>query len=312
MGFPMDKSLETYKLIHYSEEVSKARQEKRPIVALESTIITHGMPFPDNYYIAIEAERIARKKGCTPATIAIIDGKIRIGLSDEEKHLLARSQKTSKLTINNLSLSLVHKQTGSTTVAATLMLASLANISVFATGGIGGAHRNSEFSFDISADLQQLSKLNLIVVCAGPKAILDIAKTVEILETLGVPLISYKSNYVPAFWSQDSGVKSPMIVDSVSQIIKNQNYRAAIGLEGSQLICNPVPKKFEIARETIEPIIKEAIEKSVSENISGKDLTPFLLAEVLKKTKGASLKTNKALLLNNVELASKIAFKLKA
>ena len=187
----------------------------------------------------------------------------------------------------------------------------MAKLQVFATGGIGGAHRQSELSFDISADIQQLSRSNLIVVCAGPKAILDIPKTVEMLESLGVPLITYKSKNVPAFWSRDSGIKSPMVVNSISDIVKNQKFRASTGQVGCQLICNPVPEKNEISRKYIEPIIEKAITKSISQKIFGKALTPFLLTEVLAMTKGVSLKTNKALLLNNVKLASKIAFMIK-
>ena len=293
--------------LHFSDEVMLAKQKNVPIVALESTIITHGMPFPDNYKTAIQAETMVREAGCVPATIAVIKGEIKIGLSKNEIIELANNDLAQKLSVNNLSMSMAKKFNGSTTVAATMCVAELAKISVFATGGIGGAHRGSEIDFDISADINQLSSSPINVVCAGPKAILDIAKTVELLESSGVPVITYKQKNIPAFWSRNSGLPSPITTDEVQEIAKSFLIRSKLGIKTGQLICNPIPVEQEIKSNVIEPIIKRSIEKALRENIKGKDLTPFLLSEIFKITKGKSLKANKALLFNNVDLASKIA-----
>ena len=306
------QSIQTLKnLISMSEEVSKAINNNIPIVALESTIITHGMPFPENLKMAIEAEQTVRQNNCVPATIAVIDGKIKIGLRKTEIENLASSKNILKLSTSDLAICISQNGSGSTTVAATLVLASLANISVFATGGIGGAHRGSETTFDISADLKQLSISPITVVCAGPKAILDIPKTVEILETLGVPLITYRSKNIPAFWSFDSGILSPLVINSVEEIAINHKMRLTLGFSGGQLICNPIPKIEEINNKIIDPIIKQAIEGAFLEKITGKQLTPFLLSSILSITKRKSLQANRALLLNNILLASQIAKKLK-
>lgn len=297
-------------LINFSDEVQNAQKNNVPIVALESTIITHGMPTPENYKTALEAEALVRQNSCVPATIAIIEGKIKIGLSTTEIKRLANSTVVEKLSVDNLSLSIAQRKTGSTTVAATLVLAALAKISVFATGGIGGAHRGCEKDFDISADLKQLEKTPINVVCAGPKAILDIPKTVEILESLGVPLITYKSQNIPAFWSQDSGIKSPLVAKTVKEISDSSRIRSIMGIQSGQLICNPIPKKNEINIKIIEPLIGNAIKLANKKNVTGKNLTPFLLSQILKSTEGQSLISNKALLLNNIDLASKIAITL--
>jgi pseudouridine-5'-phosphate glycosidase len=305
------QSIQTLKnLISISEEVSKAINNNIPIVALESTIITHGMPFPENLKMAIEAEQTVRQNNCVPATIAVIDGKIKIGLRKTEIENLASSKNILKLSTSDLAICISQNGSGSTTVAATLVLASLANISVFATGGIGGAHRGSETTFDVSADLKQLSISPITVVCAGPKAMLDIPKTVEILETLGVPLITYRSKNIPAFWSFDSGILSPLVINSVEEIAINHKMRLTLGFSGGQLICNPIPKIEEISNKIIDPIIKQAVEGAFLEKITGKQLTPFLLSSILSITKGKSLQANRALLLNNILLASQIAKKL--
>ena len=304
----MLKNFET--LIHFSDEVIFAKKNNVPIVALESTIITHGMPAPENFNTALEAEALIRRNSCVPATIAIIQGQVKIGLSKNELESLSKNTSAEKLSTDNLSLSLAQKKTGSTTVAATLVLASLAKIPVFATGGIGGAHRGCEIDFDISADLKQLEKTPINVICAGPKAILDIPKTIEILETLGVPLITYKSQNIPAFWSRDSGVKSSIVAQTVEEISDSFKIRSILGLQSGQLICNPIQLKDEISTRIIEPLIDNSIKLANKMNIKGKDLTPFLLSKILKSTGGQSLKTNKALLLNNIDLASKIAITL--
>ena len=298
--------------IQVSEEVRSAQKKNIPIVALESTIITHGMPTPENYKTALEAETLVRQNFCVPATIAILDGQIKIGLSQDQIRSLANYKTATKMSIDNLSLSIAQKKTGSTTVAATSVLAAMAKIQVFATGGIGGAHRGCEADFDISADLKQLEKTPINVICAGPKAILDIPKTVEILESLGVPLITYKSTNIPAFWSRDSGVKSSIIAETVKEISDSYKIRLILGLQSGQLICNPIPIIHEISRETIEPLIANSIELANKNNIKGKDLTPFLLSQILQSTKGKSLESNKALLLNNIDLASKIAITLNS
>jgi pseudouridine-5'-phosphate glycosidase len=297
-------------LIHLSDEVSSAKKNKIPIVALESTIITHGLPAPENYTIALEAENLIRQNLCVPATIAILEGQIKIGLSMDEIKALSQNRDVEKLSTDNLSFSIAQKKTGSTTVAATLVLAAMAKISVFATGGIGGAHRGCETDFDISADLKQLEKTPINVICAGPKAILDIPKTIEILESLGVPLITYQSENIPAFWSQDSGIKSTLVAETVTEISDSFKIRSVLGLQSGQLICNPIPLKDEINIATMEPLIKHSVKLANKKNIKGKDLTPFLLSQVLKNTGGLSLKSNKALLLNNIDLATKIAITL--
>ncbi|MDG2473862.1 MAG: pseudouridine-5'-phosphate glycosidase [Paracoccaceae bacterium] len=294
-------------LICISDEVILAKKQNTPIVALESTIITHGMPFPENYQTAIEAEALIRKTKSVPATIAVIKGQIKVGLSKNEINLLSRNKTVQKLSTNNLSIGITQSLTGSTTVAATLFLAELAKISVFATGGIGGVHRGSETDFDISTDLKQLSSSSCNVVCAGPKAILDIPKTVELIETFGIPLITYQNTNVPAFWSQDSRVKSPIVAETVDEIVQSYLIRKKLGLKAAQLICNPIPIEHEINAKTIEPIIEKSINMASKLRIKGKDLTPYLLSQVLQITQGKSLLANKALLFNNIDLATKIA-----
>lgn len=297
--------------IQFSDEVLFAKKNNVPIVALESTIITHGMPMPENYRTAQMAEDLIRQHSCVPATIAVLEGEIKIGLSSNQIRALSQSKKVTKLSIDNLSLAIAQKKTGSTTVAATLVLSALAKIPVFATGGIGGAHRGCEIDFDISADLKQLEKTPINVICAGPKAILDIPKTIEILESLGIPLITYKSESVPAFWSRDSGIKSCHIAKSVKEISDSFKIRSKLGLQSGQLICNPIPLDDEISTEIIEPLISNSIKLANKNKIKGKDLTPFLLSQILKSTGGQSLKSNKALLFNNIDLASKIAIHLQ-
>ena len=297
-------------IIKFSEEVISAKKNNIPIVALESTIITHGMPAPENFRTAIEAENLIRQNSCVPATIAVIEGQVKIGLSLNELKSLSENSFVEKLSTDNLSLSIAQGKTGSTTVAATIALAAIAKIPVFATGGICGAHRGCEIDFDISADLKQLEKTPINVICAGPKAILDIPKTIEILESLGVPLITYKSKNIPAFWSQDSKIKSLLVAETVKEISDSFKIRSILGLQAGQLICNPIPLKDEISIEIIEPLINNSIKLANKKNIKGKALTPFLLSQILQSTGGQSLKSNKALLLNNIDLASKIAITL--
>ena len=293
--------------IEYSSDVKQAIKNNEPIVALESTIITHGMPWPENLKTAKSVESVIREYGATPATIAIINGVIKVGLEDESLSELSKNKAVRKLSRADLSHCLVRKETGATTVAATMIIAKLAGIKIFATGGIGGVHKYAEKTFDISADLQELSQTSVSVVCAGPKAILDIPKTLEVLETLGVPVITFGQTSLPAFWSSDSPFASPLSLDDPSSIAKSHEIRKRLGLSGGQLIANPIPKADQIPFETIEPIVIEAVKLANEKNIIAKDLTPFILSKINQLSKGESLLANIALIKNNAKLASKIA-----
>ena len=293
--------------IEYSSDVEQAIKNNEPIVALESTIITHGMPWPENLKTAKSVESVIREYGATPATIAIINGVIKVGLEDESLSELSKNKSVRKLSRADLAHCLVRKETGATTVAATMIIAKLAGIKIFATGGIGGVHKYAEQTFDISADLQELSQTSVSVVCAGPKAILDIPKTLEVLETLGVPVITFGQTSLPAFWSSDSPFASPLSLDDPSSIAKSHEIRKRLGLSGGQLIANPIPKADQIPFETIEPIVIEAVKLANEKNIIAKDLTPFILSKINQLSKGESLLANIALIKNNAKLASKIA-----
>ena len=293
--------------IEYSSDVEQAIKNNEPIVALESTIITHGMPWPENLKTAKSVESVIREYGATPATIAIINGVIKVGLEDESLSELSKNKAVRKLSRADLAHCLVKKETGATTVAATMIIAKLAGIKIFATGGIGGVHKYAEQTFDISADLQELSQTSVSVVCAGPKAILDIPKTLEVLETLGVPVITFGQTSLPAFWSSDSPFASPLSLDNPSSIAKSHEIRKRLGLSGGQLIANPIPKADQIPFETIEPIVIEAVKLANEKNIIAKDLTPFILSKINQLSKGESLLANIALIKNNAKLASKIA-----
>ena len=293
--------------IEYSSDVEQAIKNNEPIVALESTIITHGMPWPENLKTAKSVESVIREYGATPATIAIINGVIKVGLEDESLSELSKNKAVRKLSRADLAHCLVRKETGATTVAATMIIAKLAGIKIFATGGIGGVHKFAEQTFDISADLQELSQTSVSVVCAGPKAILDIPKTLEVLETLGVPVITFGQTSLPAFWSSDSPFASPLSLDDPSSIAKSHEIRKRLGLSGGQLIANPIPKADQIPFETIEPIVIEAVKLANEKNIIAKDLTPFILSKINQLSKGESLLANIALIKNNAKLASKIA-----
>lgn len=288
-------------------EVQAALQNNKPIVALESTIITHGMPWPQNYDMANRVEDMVRAHGATPATIAVIEGRIKIGLDQDALKTLAQAQGARKLSRADLAVCLVDGATGATTVAATMILADLAGIQVFATGGIGGVHRGAEHSFDISADLKELAQTPITVIAAGAKAILDIPKTLEVLETLGVPVIAYGQNELPAFWSRTSGLNAPLRMDDPAQIAQAQKMRAALCLSGGQLVANPIPKDAEIPQDQIEPIISKALGEAEAQGVSAKAVTPFLLQRIFELTDGRSLDSNIALVLNNARLAAEIA-----
>ena len=290
-----------------SSEVREAFKNKAPVVALESTIITHGMPYPDNLALAKRVEADIRNEGATPATIAVLKGQLHVGLSSAQLEALASSSVPHKLSRADMALAMAGNHTGGTTVAATMISASLAGIHVFATGGIGGVHRGAELSFDISADLQELAKTPITVVAAGAKAILDLPKTFEVLETLGVPVIAFGQNEIPAFWSRSSGLTAPLRLDNPEEIAKAHDMRATLGIGGGQLIVNPIPKEDEITREILSPFIDQAILKAENKQIAAKDVTPFLLKTISELTGGKSLTANKALVRNNAKLAAKIA-----
>ncbi len=293
--------------IKYSPEVSDAKTNKRPLVALESTIITHGMPWPDNLAMASRVENTIRDAGVTPATIAVLDGTLHIGLSAEELERLAQAKEVAKLSRADFAACLASGGTGATTVAATMIAAHLAGIEVFATGGIGGVHKGAETSFDISADLRELSETPVTVVAAGAKAILDLPKTLEVLETLGVPVFTYGQHAFPAFWSQTSGLKAPLRADTPGEIAQAHRMRAQLGLPGGQLVANPIPTEAEIPPETLAPIIAQATAEAEAQDITGKDVTPFLLQRIFELTEGRSLEANIALVLNNARLGAQIA-----
>lgn len=290
-----------------TEEIAQAKADARPIVALESTIITHGMPYPQNVETALTVEDAVRRAGAVPATIVVRDGCICIGQSADDIESLAQLDTVQKLSRADLSACIATGGSGSTTVAATMILAAQAGIEVFATGGIGGVHRGAEQSFDVSADLTELSQTPVIVVSAGPKAILDLPKTFEVLETLGVPVIAYGQDQIPAFWSRSSGIPAPLRMDSAETIAKAHRVRQELGLSGGQLVCNPIPQVDEISSATLEPIIQAALAEADAKGISAKAVTPFLLDRIFHLTNGSSLTANVALVLNNARLAAKIA-----
>ncbi|MFN3274155.1 MAG: pseudouridine-5'-phosphate glycosidase [Paracoccus sp. (in: a-proteobacteria)] len=293
----------------YSPDVAEALAAGRPVVALESTIITHGMPWPQNLEMARKVEATIREGGATPATIAVMGGQIHIGLTDEVLTALARTPpaEAMKLSRADLAVCVANGRTGATTVAATMICAHLAGIRVFATGGIGGVHRGAGDSFDISADLHELALTPVTVVAAGAKAILDLPKTWEVLETLGVPVIAYGQDELPAFWSRSSGIAAPLRMDSPEEIAAAAGMRAALGLRGGQLVTNPIPEDAEIPQAEITPVIEQALAEAQAQGIAAKAVTPFLLQRIFELTEGRSLQSNIALVLNNARLGARIA-----
>ena len=293
--------------IQYSAEVQSAKTAGSAIVALESTIITHGMPFPQNVEVAAQVEQDIRDAGATPATIAVMQGVLHVGLEPDQLQSLGQAKDVAKVSRADMPACMAMGKTGATTVAATMIAARLAGISVFATGGIGGVHKGAETSFDISADLMELAQTPVTVVAAGAKAILDIPKTLEILETQGVPVISYGQDSFPAFWSSLSDLTAPLRMDSASDIARAQIMRSAMGLPGGQLIANPIPREAEIAAEVLAPVIAQAQGEADAQGVSGKAVTPFLLQRIFELTEGRSLTANIALVRNNARLAAEIA-----
>ncbi len=295
------------KFLQRSQEVEEAQRNNRPVVALESTIITHGMPWPQNYETAQRVEAEIRTCGAVPATIAVLEGTLHVGLTDTQLMTLAQANNVAKLSRADLATCLACKGTGATTVAATMIAAAHAGISTFATGGIGGVHRGAENSFDVSADLHELAQTAVTVVCAGAKAILDLPKTLEVLETLGVPVVAFGQDNFPAFWSRTSSLDAPIRMDSASEVAQAFQMRKALGLQGGMLIANPIPANSEIPPIEIDPVIALAVQDAEAQNITGKDLTPFLLRRIFEETEGRSLESNISLILNNARLAAEIA-----
>ena len=294
-------------LLALSPDVAAALKAGHPVVALESTIITHGMPWPQNVETARAVEEAVRAAGAVPATIAVTGGRIRVGLTDAELDALGQARDVLKLSRADLAACLATGRTGATTVAATMICAHLAGIAVFATGGIGGVHRGAELSFDISADLQELAHTPVTVVAAGAKAILDLPKTLEVLETLGVPVIAFGQDAFPAFWSRDSGLRAPLRMDRAEDIAAAHRMRTTLGLSGGQLVANPIPAEAEIPLEDIVPAVEAALAEAAVQGIAAKEVTPFLLDRIFAITEGRSLQANIALVLSNARLAAAIA-----
>lgn len=301
------------KYLHVSDEVQQALNGNRPVVALESTIISHGMPYPQNVETALKVEQIVRDAGCVPATVAVIGGVLTVGCSQEQIELLGkRGTSVAKVSRRDLPVIIAQKQDGATTVAGTMYACKLAGVDVFATGGIGGAHRNSENTMDISADLDELQQTSVAVVCAGAKSILDIGLTMECLETRGVPVIGYRTDDMPAFYTQKSGFKVDYRLDSAQEIARAYHAKQQLGLNGGMLVVNPIPDEYSMDKEFIDSNINQAIQQADQLGIGGKQLTPFLLDKIQKLTDGQSLASNIQLVFNNVRLACEIAKELCA
>ncbi|EMR07262.1 Pseudouridine-5'-phosphate glycosidase [Bhargavaea cecembensis DSE10] len=293
--------------LEFSKEVQEAIEAGKPIVALESTIISHGMPYPQNVQTAREVEQIVRDGGAVPATMALIDGKIKIGLSDDELEMFGNADNVAKASRRDIGYLLATKQLGATTVAATMICADLAGIRVFVTGGIGGVHRGAETTMDISADLDELGKTNVAVVCAGAKSILDIGLTLEYLETKGVPVVGYGTDELPAFFTRKSGFPLSISTDSAEDVAGMLKAKWDLGLEGGAVIANPIPEEDELDPAFINGIIENALKEAEENGISGKETTPFLLGKVKDLTEGKSLVANIALVKHNAKVGTQIA-----
>ena len=294
-----------------SPEVQKALDEGKPIVALESTIISHGMPYPKNVETALLVEQTIRDCGAVPATIAIIGGRLKAGLTaDEIEHLGKSGRAVAKVSRRDLPAIVARKADGATTVTTTMIIANMAGIKIFATGGIGGVHRGAETTMDISADLEELAMTPVMVVCAGAKSILDLGLTLEYLETKGVPVIGYGTDELPAFYTRQSGFGVDYRVDSPEELAAMFAAQRGLGFKGGMLVTNPIPEQYAMPKDVIDKAIDQAVAESVEQGIHGKETTPFLLARVVELTGGESLESNIQLVLNNARLASKTAVEL--
>lgn len=296
-----------HRFVEVGGEVAHALQTHAPVVALETTILSHGMPYPQNVETAFAVEAIVREEGCVPATIAVIGGRIHAGLTHEEIEHFGTANGVLKLSRADLPYAVAAGKDGATTVAATMLCAHLAGISVFATGGVGGVHRGAEATMDVSADLEELARTPVAVVCAGAKALLDLPKTLEVLETRGVPVIGYRTAEFPAFWSRSSGLPVPLRFDAPEEIAKFLRVKRELGIESGTLIANPIPSADEIPADEMRGWIETAVEEVRRCSVVGKAVTPWLLGRILQLTSGRSLVANVALVKNNVRLASRIA-----
>ncbi|RHM96893.1 pseudouridine-5'-phosphate glycosidase [Dielma fastidiosa] len=299
------------KYLDVSEEVQNALAEGRPVVALESTIISHGMPYPQNVETALNVEKVVRDNGAVPATIAIIGGKLKVGISKEEiDHLGRKGLNVIKASRRDIPVLAAKGEDGATTVAATMILANLAGVKIFATGGVGGVHRGAETTMDISADLEELAETPVMVVCAGAKSILDLGLTLEYLETKGVTVFGYQSEELPAFYTRKSGFKVDYRMDTPKELADVYKAKEDLGLRGGMLVTNPIPEEYSMDPDMINKSIDEAIEEANRLGIKGKDTTPYLLDKIQKITGGSSLAANIQLVYNNAKLASQIACEL--
>lgn len=294
----------------FKDEVKEALERGKPVVALESTLISHGFPYPENLKVAGEMEEIIRGYGVVPATIAVIGGKIKVGLTKDELEFMATSKDILKASRRDLAVIAAKGLNGATTVAATMMVAEKVGIKIFATGGIGGVHRGAEKTFDISADLQELARTPVVVVCSGAKAILDLPLTKEYLETMGVPIIGFGSEELPAFYCRESGLEVDYVVDDEVEAAKIIRAMQDLGLGGGMIIANPVPEEYAISMEYMNEMIEEAVKTAEKEGVKGKKLTPYLLNKIKELSGGKSLKANIELVKDNARVAAKIAYEL--
>lgn len=293
--------------IKINPEIRSALSKGLPVVALESTIISHGMPWPRNVETALAVEQIIRDMGCVPATIAIMDGECRVGLNEDEIMKFGQEKNIWKVSLRDIAYVLSHQLPGATTVAATMRIAAMSGIRVFVTGGIGGVHRGAEKTMDISADLTEMAKTSVAVVSAGIKSILDIGMTLEYLETLGVPVVTYGQDEFPSFYSSKSGQLSPLRMDSVGEIARMMQIKWQMGLEGGLLVANPVPAEFQVPTEIMENFIRNALDRANLLNIKGKNITPFLLQNIAENTRGESLEANISLIKHNAKTGAALA-----
>lgn len=295
------------KYLDIKPEVKKALENGAAVVALESTIISHGMPYPKNVETALNVEKIVRENGAIPATIAILNGKLKVGLTEDEIEYLGKAKDVTKTSRRDIPFIVSKKLDGATTVASTMIIAALAGIKVFATGGIGGVHRGAQETFDISADLQELAHTNVAVVCAGAKSILDIGLTLEYLETQGVPVVGYKTEELPAFYTRKSGYKVDYRVDSSDELAATLKAKWDLGLEGGIVVANPIPEQYQMNYDAINNAIENALIEAEEKGIKGKESTPFLLSKVKEITQGKSLESNIQLVYNNAMLGAQLA-----
>lgn len=299
--------MKPHPMLKLTDEVAEALEKNQPIVALESTIISHGMPYPKNVETAREVEDIIRDNGAIPATIAILDGVPRIGLSDSELDLLGSADDVRKVSIRDLPYVVARKEHGATTVASTMRLAALAGVRVFVTGGLGGVHRGGQSTMDVSADLTELSLTDVAVVSAGVKSLLDIGRTLEVLETLGVPVITVGSNDFPSFFSRSSGFAAPLRMDEVNEIAQAMRAKWEMGIAGGVVVANPIPVEDEIPEAKIGALIAQAVTEAEEKGITGSDITPYLLGRIVELSNGASLEANIALVRNNAKVGANLA-----